>query len=76
VPCAAESRKRFDGDVHNCGKNQPAGFVKMPEFRPFCPQSAVNHENPAGLGFCGKSAIVNKSLLLVWRAHIAGIIDL
>jgi hypothetical protein len=48
----------------------------MPEFQQFCLQSAVNHENAAGVGFCGKSAIVIKSLLLVGRAHIAGIINL
>jgi hypothetical protein len=53
-----------------------AGFVKSPKFQQFCLQSAVNHENAAGVGFCGKSVIVIKLLLLIGRAHIAGIINL
>jgi hypothetical protein len=53
-----------------------AGFAKLPEFHLFCLQTAVNHENAAGVGFCGKSAIVIKSLLLIGRANIAGTINL
>jgi hypothetical protein len=50
-----------------------ARFAKWPEFHRFCLQTAVNHENAAGVGLAGKSVIVIKSLLLVGRANIAGI---
>jgi hypothetical protein len=52
-----------------------AGCAKSPEFHRFCLQTAVNHENAAGVSFSGKSVIVIKSLLLVGRANIAGSIN-
>jgi hypothetical protein len=53
-----------------------ARSAKSPEFHRFCLQTAVNHENAAGVGFAGKSVIVIKLLLLVGWANIAGTINL
>jgi hypothetical protein len=51
-----ESRKSFSGGVHNCGAKDcfHARSAKLPEFQRFCPQTAVNHENVAVVGFARK----------------------
>jgi hypothetical protein len=50
--------------------------LRETKFHRFCLQTAVNHENAAGVGFSEKSVIVIESLLLVGRANIGGTINL
>jgi hypothetical protein len=56
VPCAAESRKSFGGGVHNCGAYPSVlrVFRQIAGVPAVCLQSAVNHQNAAGVGFAGE----------------------
>jgi hypothetical protein len=53
-----------------------APAAKSPEFRQFCLQTAVNHQNAVSVGFCGEIGYRYQIIALVGPANMAGAVNL